>query len=53
MAPGTGYGMIGLRERVDAIGGTVTAGQQANGVFVVEAHIPYAPVEPAGTESNP
>ncbi|MDQ3167968.1 MAG: histidine kinase [Chloroflexota bacterium] len=53
MAPGTGYGMIGLRERVDAIGGTVTAGQQANGVFVVEVHIPYAPVEPAGTESAP
>ena len=44
--PGTGYGMIGLHERVDAIGGTVTAAQRANGIFVVEAHIPYAPSEP-------
>lgn len=48
--PGTGYGLIGLRERVDAIGGTVTAAQQSNGIFVVAAHIPYAPVEPARTE---
>ena len=52
-APGTGYGMIGLRERVDAIGGYVTAGPQGNGIFVVEAHIPYAPVEPARTEAIP
>lgn len=49
-APGTGYGVIGLHERVEAIGGTVTAAQRANGIFVVEARIPYAPVEPARTE---
>lgn len=48
--PGTGYGMIGLHERVDAIGGRVTAGPQGNGIFVVEAHIPYAPAEPVCSE---
>ncbi|MBA2246925.1 MAG: two-component sensor histidine kinase [Chloroflexia bacterium] len=50
--PGTGYGMIGLHERVDAIGGRVSAGPQANGIFVVEAHIPYAPAEPVRTEAT-
>jgi len=48
--PGTGYGMIGMHERVDAIGGRMTAGQRANGIFVVEAHLPSAPAEPAQTE---
>lgn len=52
-APGTGYGLIGLHERVDAIGGTVTAGQRDNGTFVVEAHIPYSLAEPARMESIP
>jgi signal transduction histidine kinase len=52
-APGTGYGVIGLRERVDAVGGTVTAGQNANGTFVVEARIPYAPAVPTPTEAAP
>jgi signal transduction histidine kinase len=48
--PGTGYGMIGLRERVDAIGGRVKAGRQADGTFMVEAHIPYALATPARSE---
>ncbi len=52
-APSTGYGLIGLHERVDSIGGTVTTGQQANGIFIVEAHIPYSPTEPARTETTP
>jgi signal transduction histidine kinase len=51
--PGTGYGVIGLHERVEAIGGTVTVGQQDNGTFLVKAHIPYAPAEPVRTESTP
>jgi signal transduction histidine kinase len=51
--PGTGYGMIGLRERVDAIGGRVTAERQADGTFVVEARIPYALTTPAHTEFTP
>lgn len=52
-APGTGYGLIGLHERVNAIGGRVTAGRQANGVYVVEAQIPYTPAEPVRTEPTP
>ena len=48
--PGTGYGMVGLRERVDAIGGTVRAGPQADGTFMVEARIPYALATPTQTE---
>jgi signal transduction histidine kinase len=47
---GTGYGMIGLRERVDAIGGRVRAGPQADGTFMVEARIPYALATAAQTE---
>jgi hypothetical protein len=45
--------MVGLRERVDAIGGTVRAGPQADGTFMVEARIPYAlatPAQPAQAE---
>jgi signal transduction histidine kinase len=52
-APGTGYGMIGLRERVDAIGGSVQAGRQADGTFMVQARIPYALATPAQTEFTP
>lgn len=51
--PGTGYGMIGLRERVNTIGGKVTAGRQADGTFMVEARIPYALATPAQTEVTP
>lgn len=51
--PGTGYGMIGLRERVDAIGGRVRAERQADGTFMVEARIPYALATPAQTEVTP
>lgn len=51
--PGTGYGMIGLRERVDAIGGRVRAERQTNGTFMVEARIPYALAKPAQTEFIP
>ena len=52
-APGTGYGVIGLHERVDAIGGSVTVEQTASGHFVVEAHIPYAPADSVRTGATP
>jgi len=42
--------MIGLHERVDAIGGKVRAGRQADGTFMVEARIPYALATSAQTE---
>ena len=35
----SGYGLTGLRERVAAVGGSYTAGQQGD-KWVVEAHIP-------------
>jgi signal transduction histidine kinase len=43
--PGTshgGYGLTGIRERVTAIGGTVTAGPRADGGFTVRALLPVA-----------
>jgi signal transduction histidine kinase len=37
---GSGRGLAGLRERVDALGGEFSAGQRAGGGFVVRARIP-------------
>ncbi|MFF3665816.1 sensor histidine kinase [Microtetraspora malaysiensis] len=37
---GSGRGLAGLRERVDALGGEFSADQQAGGGFVVRARIP-------------
>jgi signal transduction histidine kinase len=37
---GTGHGMIGMQERVKAIGGTFGAGPRAGGGFRVEAELP-------------
>ena len=38
--PATGHGMVGMRERLTAVGGSVTAGPIANGVFAVSARLP-------------
>ncbi|MER6530862.1 ATP-binding protein [Streptomyces sp. NPDC001508] len=38
--PGTGHGLIGMRERATAIGGTVTAGPRPEGGFLVSAELP-------------
>lgn len=37
---GTGYGLIGMRERVAAVGGRLSAGPRANGYFQVTAVLP-------------
>lgn len=39
---GTGHGLAGMRERVAAAGGTLTAGPAPSGEFVVEARLPVA-----------
>jgi signal transduction histidine kinase len=38
---GAGHGMIGMRERVELYGGTVTAGPRAGGGYQVVATIPF------------
>ena len=40
--PGTGHGLIGMRERATTIGGTVTAGPRPEGGFRVHAKLPLA-----------
>ena len=37
----TGVGIVGMVERVETIGGTLSAGPNAEGAFVVNAAIPY------------
>jgi len=37
---GSGRGLAGLRERVDALGGEFSAGRRPGGGFVVQARIP-------------
>jgi signal transduction histidine kinase len=39
-APGGGYGLVGLGERVRTLGGRLTAGPRLDGGFEVEAVIP-------------
>lgn len=39
---GTGHGLIGMRERATAIGGTVTAGPRPEGGFRVIAELPFS-----------
>ncbi|MGH3051409.1 MAG: sensor histidine kinase, partial [Gaiellaceae bacterium] len=38
---GSGHGIVGMRERVALLGGTLAAGV-ADGVFRVQARLPYA-----------
>ena len=45
-AAGTGFGLIGLRERARALGGHLDAGPTADGGFAVTAHLPTA--QPVG-----
>ncbi|MDL5155224.1 sensor histidine kinase [Actinomycetospora termitidis] len=42
-APGSGYGLVGLRERLDAVGGTLEAGPVGGGRWRVRAELPHTP----------
>jgi signal transduction histidine kinase len=46
--PGTGHGLIGMRERATAIGGSLTAGRDPDGGFKVVAELPLS-LTPATT----
>jgi signal transduction histidine kinase len=38
---GTGHGITGMRERAEALGGTLTAGSASDGGFLVIASLPF------------
>lgn len=42
-SPGTGYGLVGMRERVLAVGGTLSAAPAESGWFEVAAQLPIPP----------
>lgn len=46
LLPGSGFGLIGLRERVGVLGGTLQAGRTAAGGWSVTAGVPLAPTQP-------
>ncbi|GAA3350945.1 histidine kinase [Amorphoplanes nipponensis] len=46
-ASGSGYGIVGMRERATSTGGALSAGPTPNGHFTVHAQLPTAP-QPAG-----
>lgn len=52
-AVGTGHGLEGMRERVAAVGGTLTTGPHPDGTYRVVAHIPVAPTVPQETVATP
>jgi signal transduction histidine kinase len=47
-SPLSGYGLIGMRERAHAVGGTLAIGPQPDGTFLVRANLPVgvAPAAP-------
>ena len=48
-----GYGLLGMNERIEAVGGTVEAGPRLNGGFAVHAEVPLATsVQQAGIGSE-
>lgn len=50
-AGGAGHGLVGMRERFLAFGGTVAVGPAGGGGFLVSGRLPYPP--PAGEKGRP
>lgn len=46
-AAGNGFGLVGMRERVSAAGGTIETGAQPNSTFRVHVHLPVHAGAPA------
>jgi len=49
-APGTGHGLIGMRERAEAAGGAFDAGAVRDGGFLVSATLPVRATAPLGAD---
>ena len=49
-ATGEGHGVLGMRERAAMYGGTVTAGPEAGGGWLVAASLDLAGPDPAGPQ---
>ena len=47
----TGLGLRGMRERIGAVGGTVTAGRRETGGFMVRASVPHRSYSEAGSDT--
>lgn len=43
-----GYGLLGMRERIEAVGGSVSAGPAIGGGYAVQAYVPYRAETAAG-----
>ncbi|SCK40500.1 sensor histidine kinase [Streptomyces sp. WMMB 322] len=50
---GTGHGLVGMRERVRLIGGSLETGHLPDGGFRVAARIPLLPAQPTGKDPEP
>ncbi|CAA9424851.1 MAG: Two-component system sensor histidine kinase [uncultured Quadrisphaera sp.] len=51
-AQGGGFGVVGMRERVEALGGALTAGPQARGGWAVRARVPLPDAAGEGRRSG-
>ena len=51
--PGTGNGLLGMRERVESVGGRLTTQSDRDGTFRLEAHIPTTPTAGPAPEPTP